>query len=95
LAFNCLGMRGQDVFKGADFHKLGELVGLEFKANASNNMSDGVLFIPGGGGDKYLSMVQEARVREVTLEQQFNDAANYNLHFQQLRVLARFEEGTS
>ena len=38
LAFNCLGMRGQDVFKGADFNKLGELVGLEFKANASNNM---------------------------------------------------------
>ena len=92
LAFNCLGMRGQDVFKGADFHKLGELVGLEFKANASNNMSDGVLFIPGGGGDKYLSMVQEARVREVTLEQQFNDAADYNLHFQQLRVLAKAYE---
>ena len=92
LAFNCLGMRGQDVFKGVDFHKLGELVGLEFKANASNNMSDGVLFIPGGGGDKYLSMVQEARVREVTLEQQFNDAADYNLHFQQLRVLAKAYE---
>ena len=87
LAFNWLGMRSQDVFKGRDYNDLGNLVGLEFRGNASNNMSEGVLFIPGAGGDKYLSMIQMARVREVSLEEQFNDVGDYNLHFQQLKTL--------
>jgi superfamily I DNA/RNA helicase len=87
LAFSWLGMRSQDVFKGRDFHDLGTLVGLDFRANASNNMSEGILFTPGSGGDKYMSMIQMARVREVSLEQQFSDSADYSLHFQQLRVL--------
>lgn len=86
LAFNWLGMRSQDVFKGRDYNELGKLVGLEFMANASNNMSEGVLFIPGSGGDKYLSMIQMARVREVSLEQQFNDNANYHLQIGRAHV---------
>tara|TARA_B100000902_G_scaffold394416_1_gene450718 strand:- start:4172 stop:5686 length:1515 start_codon:yes stop_codon:yes gene_type:complete len=89
LAFNWLGMRSQDVFKGRDYNELGKLVGLEFMANASNNMSEGVLFSPGSGGDKYLSMIQMARVREISLEQQFNDSADYHLHYQQLTTLAK------
>lgn len=87
LAFNWLGMRSQDVFKGHDYHKLGKMLGVEFKANASNTMADGVLFIPGAGGDKYMSMIQMARVREISIEEQFNDTADYSLHFQQLRVM--------
>jgi DNA helicase-2/ATP-dependent DNA helicase PcrA len=87
LAFNWLGMRSQDVFKGNDYHQLGKMLGVEFKANASNTMADGVLFIPGAGGDKYMSMIQMARVREISIEEQFNDTADYSLHFQQLRVM--------
>ena len=87
LAFSWLGMRSQDVFKGRDYHELGNLVGLDFRANASNNMSEGVLFTPGAGGDKYLSLIQMARVREVSIEQQFSDTADRSLHYQQLRVL--------
>ena len=82
LAFSWLGMRSQDVFKGRDYHELGSLVGLDFRANASNNMSEGVLFTPGAGGDKYLSLIQMARVREVSIEQQFSDTADRVLHYQ-------------
>jgi DNA helicase-2/ATP-dependent DNA helicase PcrA len=45
------------------------------------------LFQIGAGGDKYMSLIQMARVREISNEQQFNDAWDYTLHWQQLKVL--------
>ena len=50
-------------------------------------MADGQLFSPGKGGDAYLSMIQLARVREISIEQQFNDTNNRHLHYQQLKVV--------
>ena len=50
-------------------------------------MEDGQLFSPGKGGDAYLSMIQLARVRGVSLEQQFSDTNNRRLHYQQLKVV--------
>ena len=88
MAFQYLGLNSQRVLKGADFTQLGNLLGLEFSSNSSLSMADGQLFSPGKGGDAYLSMIQLARVRGVSLEQQFSDTNNRRLHYQQLKLVA-------
>lgn len=87
LAFQYLGMSTKDVLRSEDYSDLGRLVGLEFGSNSSLTMADGALFTPGKGGDKYLSLIQLARVRGVTLEEQFNALGDWSLNFQQARVL--------
>jgi len=89
MAFQYMGITTHQVLKGTDFTQLGNLLGLEFSSNASVRMEDGQLFSPGKGGDAYLSMIQLARVRGVSLEQQFNDTANRGLHYQQLKLVAQ------
>ena len=87
LAFTWLGLDTKKVFKGSDYHDLGKLVGLEFRSAPTVSLEEGPLFQIGAGGDKYMSLVQMARVREVSLQQQFNDAWDSTLHWQQLKVL--------
>jgi len=87
LAFTWLGLESKRVFKGSDYNELGKLVGLEFRSSPTLNIEEGPLFQIGAGGDKYMSIIQMARVREVSLEQQFNDTWDHTLHWQQLKVL--------
>ena len=82
LAFSWLGLDSKRVFKGADYNELGRLVGLEFRSNPTISIEDGPLFQIGAGGDKYMSVLQMARVREITLEKQFNDTWDHTLHWQ-------------
>ena len=87
FAFQNLGLSGKQVLKGSDYNQLGKVLGLEFSSNSSVTMADGNLFSPGKGGDAYLSLIQLARVRGVSLEQQFSDANDRRLYFQQLKVV--------
>jgi superfamily I DNA/RNA helicase len=87
LAFTWLGLDIKSVFKGSDYNDLGKLHGLEFRSAPTISLEEGPLFQIGAGGDKYMSLIQMARVREVSLEQQFNDAWDHTLHWQQLKVL--------
>ena len=82
LAFTWMGLTTRQVFKGSDYNELGKLVGLEFRTNPTVGLEDGPLFQIGAGGDRYMSIIQMARVREVTLEQQFNDTWDHTLHWQ-------------
>ncbi len=87
MAFQYLGLSSQRVLKGSDFTQLGNILGVEFSSNSSLNMADGQLFSPGKGGDSYLSMIQLARVRGVSLEQQFSDTNNRHSFYQQLKLV--------
>ena len=87
LAFTWLGLDTKKVFKGSDYNDLGKLVGLEFRSAPTISLEEGPLFQIGAGGDKYMSIIQMARVREVSLEQQFNDAWDHTLHWQELKNL--------
>ena len=87
FAYQCLGLSKDRVLRGPDYSRIGELLGLEFTANSSVSMQDGVLFSPGRSGDAYLSMIQMARVTGCTLEEQFSKTADQRLHFQQLKLV--------
>ena len=98
FAFQTLGLGTRQVMGGKDYNKLGDLLGLEFKASAGVKMADGLLFSPGNGGDAYLTMIQMARVTGTSIEEQFSRVANRNLHYQQLKlvdqVLRDYKEDT-
>ena len=87
MAFQFSGMNTHQVMKGSDYAALGKLVGLEFGSNSSLTMSDGTLFTPGKSGDAYLSMIQMARVKGIDLDDQFNQTGDYNLSYQQARIV--------
>ena len=87
LAFQCLGLQSKAVLKGPDYTELGRLLGLEFQSNSSVRMEDGLLYSHGRSGDAYLGMIQRARVREITLEQEFSASSDWNLSYQQAKVV--------
>ena len=87
LAFQCLGLSTGDVLRGKDYHEIGKLSGMEFTTNASLTMAEGSLFGSGKSGDAYLGLIQTARVRGVSLEEQFRQVADRRLHFQQAKVI--------
>ena len=55
MAFRQLGLRIEDVMRGADYRKLEEMLGLEFHANSSISMNDAEFFRIGVKGIIYLS----------------------------------------
>ena len=63
LRLQNLGLNGQKVMKGADYNKIGELLGLPMLSSASVRMDDGILFSVGmSKGDQYHTILQLARV---------------------------------
>ena len=89
FAFNVLGMNSQNVLKGHDYNKIGDLLGLPMQSTASLKSDEGVLFSPGQAlGDQYHSIIQLARVTGNSLEDQFNkEWGNNRLHYQQLKLV--------
>ena len=87
FAFQYMGLAPKQVLIGKDYTKIGKLLGLEFSSNSSVTMADGLLFSPGKSGDSYLFIIQMARVRGLSIEQQFNDVADRRLHYQQLKLV--------
>ena len=87
LAFSWLGLSTSEVMSGRDYNELGKLVGLDFRTTQTVNMEEGALFNVGAGGDKYMSLIQYARVKKVDLEEEFHKGWDQSLNKQQLLVL--------
>jgi superfamily I DNA/RNA helicase len=87
FAFQVLGLTTKQVLSGKDYSELGKLLGLEFSSNSSVTMADGLLFSPGKSGDAYMSIIQMARVKGISVEDQFNETADRRLHYQQLKLV--------
>jgi superfamily I DNA/RNA helicase len=87
FAFQTLGLSVKQVLGAKDYGKLGSMLGLEFSSSSSATMAEGLLFAAGKSGDAYLGLIQKARVRGISLEQQFNEANDWRLHYQQLKLV--------
>ena len=87
LAFSWLGLSTAEVMSGRDYNELGALVGLDFRTTQIINMEEGPLFSVGAGGDKYMSLIQFARVKQTNLEEEFYKGWNYDMNLQQLAIL--------
>lgn len=87
LAFHQLRLSTKDVMGSADYTRLEELLGVEFRATRSMNMNDGEFFRMGAPGDVYLSIINMARVRGVSLRSQFGQTNYDNLDYRQLLII--------
>jgi superfamily I DNA/RNA helicase len=87
LAFSWLGLSTSEVMSGRDYNELGALVGLDFRTTQTVNIEEGPLFNIGAGGDKYMSLIQYARVKQVDLQEEFHKGWDHSLNWQQLNVL--------
>ena len=87
LAFTWLGLSTSEVMSGRDYNELGRLVGLDFRTTQIVNIEEGPLFNIGAGGDKYMSLIQYARVKQVDLIEEFHRGWDQSLNKQQLLVL--------
>jgi len=90
FGYHGLGLQSQDVMQMADYNAIGSDVGLNFEGDDKTSMDDGItLPTIGGSGAQYLQMSTRARYRMVSLEKEFNEAADRKLHFFKLEQVAK------
>ena len=69
LAFNNLGLKEENVMQEGNYQAIGETCGIQIKyASYETNNFNGIF----SSSSEYLSLINLARVRQVTSEQQFN-----------------------
>jgi superfamily I DNA/RNA helicase len=88
MAFRQLGLTRNDMMSAADYKIIGDRLGVSFTGADMVSPDDGILMpATGGSGVYYLQILDRARYRMVTLEEEFNKANNYSLSFSKLRQI--------
>lgn len=89
LAFHGLGMTRSNMMSSVDWMALGASLGTPFEGMEVVNPDDGILLpTVGGNGQRYIHLIDRARYRNVSLEQEFNEAKDYTLSFAKLWQIA-------
>jgi DNA helicase-2/ATP-dependent DNA helicase PcrA len=79
MAFSALGLRKEDVMTTADYKEVGMLVGEVMTVNIQPE--DGVpIPVDMKRGSRYLAIIDRARYRMVTLEEEWKEHDTYDLH---------------
>lgn len=81
LCFRMLGLTRNDVVNGEDYYNLGRLLGMAFKEGSAIDLNDDWTMPGEVFDDPYLRMYDRARLRCVTLEQEFRETASYVMSF--------------
>ena len=84
IGFKWLGMKAEEVITRYDFNKLGLQLGMVFDNGTASSMTDGLLPVSAREGNKYLELIGRAKLRKVTLEQQYNESGNYDISWPML-----------
>ena len=85
IAFRALGLNRTNMMDKDDWTALGRNLGLSFAGVDKTDPDNGVLITDvGGSGSKYVQIIDRARYREVSLEQEYNEAEDYDLYFEKL-----------
>ena len=85
-AFHGLGLQTADVMGADDYRKLSGILRLDLLAKDGVDVADGLpKTMLSGSGAQYLNIIDRARSRLVSLEQEFNDSGNHSLAFSKLQ----------
>jgi DNA helicase-2/ATP-dependent DNA helicase PcrA len=89
MAFRALGIGKGDMMGPDDYRTLGNDLGMDLSVK-STSFDDGTI-IPSydGNGARYLFLEARARYRGVSLEQEFNEAQDWDMHYPLLEKLHR------
>ena len=87
--YHALGLQSQDVMSKADYSEVGKLVALVFEGKVDTALTDGLATVSlKGTGADYLNVIDRARNRLVSLDQEYNEAGNRDLFFPKLVQLS-------
>jgi superfamily I DNA/RNA helicase len=87
MGFNWLGMDSAETMQPADFRKLGDILGMSFDTGTAEIMEEGLVPLSMKEGNRYLEIIARSKLRCISLEEEFNDKADYNLHWSMLKRL--------
>ena len=87
IGYRWLGMRDENMLTRYDFNKLGLKLGVAFDNGTATSIKDGMIPMSVKEGNKYLEIIARATMRKISLEEQFSDVANYNLHWNFLKKI--------
>jgi len=88
MGFQLLGMRKEEIIGVYDLKQIGAEMGMVFDTNNVYD-DDGVLQMSAKEGNKYLTLINRAHMRCVSLEQEYNDNGDHNIKWPLLEKLDR------
>lgn len=81
LAFRSLGLNKNDMMGPDDYRTLGNDLGMELSSKPVSFDDGTIMPAFDGFGSRYLFLESRARYRGVSLEQEFNEATDWDLHY--------------
>ncbi len=83
IAFRALGLTRGSIMDKDDWAAMGRHLGVSFDGMDKTDPEKGRLVVETGGGDgsKYMRMIDRARYRGVSLEQEYNEEGDHNMHY--------------
>ena len=87
IGYRWLGMKDENMLTRYDFNKLGSSLGVVFDNNTATNINDGLISQSFKEGNRYLEIIGRAVMRKVSLEEQYNQVADHNLHWSLLKKI--------
>ena len=86
LGFHLLGLKKDDVMGAADWKQFAAELGMEIKGESTDlDELGGIVNSGAGDGDKYLRIIERAKMRRVSLEQEVREAEHEDISFPMLR----------
>jgi superfamily I DNA/RNA helicase len=86
MGFHWLGVKKEEVIGVYDLKQLSAKMGMAFDTRDLVS-DDGVMQLSAKEGNKYLTMINRAAMRMVSLEQEYNDVGDYNIKWPLLKKL--------
>ena len=85
IGFNWLGMEKHETIQPSDLRVLSNILGMEFDRSTAEIMEEGMIPMSMREGNRYLNVISRSKLRCVSLEEEYNDLGDYDLHWSMLR----------
>ena len=84
LGFAWLGMESKNVVDPADLRALEWDLGVRFENTTAEMLGEGLIPTSYQKGNRYLSIIARAKMRCISMEQEYSDRGDYDLHWEEL-----------
>ena len=84
LGFAWLGMESKNVVDPADLRALEWDLGVRFDNTTAEMLGEGLIPTSHQKGNRYLSIIARAKMRCISMEQEYSDRGDYDLHWEEL-----------
>lgn len=87
FAFRALGLTASQVMNGTDWSEFGKALGIDMNGVDYRAAEDGLILPQSLGGDRYINMIERAKMRCIPLDQEFSEVAQWDMSLPFLRKI--------